>query len=101
VVRIAVNTVRSRFRTRTRSVEEVEISYDHPGGGNGPESATATKIDLERAFRTLGRTQREVVVLRGIEEFTFPELGEVLGMPEATARTIFHRAKKALESELF
>ncbi len=100
LVRIAVNTVRSRFRARSRRVEEVVISHDLPGGGNGPESATAAKIDLERALKTLGRTQREVVVLRGIEEFTFPEIGEVLGMPEATARTIFHRAKKALESEL-
>jgi RNA polymerase sigma factor (sigma-70 family) len=59
---------------------------------------------LLRAIRCLPPKFRSVVFLRYTEQLTFPQIGKALGMPEATAKTYFSRAKPllraALESDL-
>jgi RNA polymerase sigma-70 factor (ECF subfamily) len=51
---------------------------------------------LQQAIQSLPPKFRSVVVLRYISQLSFAEIGETLDMPEATAKTYFHRAKMLL-----
>jgi RNA polymerase sigma-70 factor (ECF subfamily) len=61
---------------------------------------------LDVQDRLLGAIQclppkfRSVVFLRYSRQLTFPEIGKALGMPEATAKTYFSRAKPLLRASL-
>jgi RNA polymerase sigma factor (sigma-70 family) len=55
---------------------------------------------LVEAIASLPPKYREVVSLRYTADLSFAEIGEVLGIPEATAKTQFHRAKPLLRAFL-
>src|SRR5438270_5150766 len=55
---------------------------------------------LQRAIETLPPKFRSVVLLRYAGQLSFSEIGQVLAMPEATAKTYFQRAKPLLRSAL-
>jgi RNA polymerase sigma factor (sigma-70 family) len=55
---------------------------------------------LLKAIKCLPPKYRSVVLLRYAAELTFPEIGKALGMPEATAKTYFSRAKPLLRASL-
>jgi RNA polymerase sigma factor (sigma-70 family) len=64
----------------------------------------AERADLQQilagAIAALPPKYREVVTLRYAADLSFAEIGEVLGIPEATAKTHFHRAKPLLRAAL-
>lgn len=55
---------------------------------------------LLKVIRCLPPNFRSVVFLRYAKQLTFPEIGKVLSMPEATAKTYFSRAKPLLRASL-
>ncbi|HEY4386340.1 MAG TPA: sigma-70 family RNA polymerase sigma factor [Ktedonobacteraceae bacterium] len=55
---------------------------------------------LQEAIQTLPPKFRAVVVLRYVSQLSFSEIGKTLNMPEATAKTYFHRAKVLLRKTL-
>jgi RNA polymerase sigma factor (sigma-70 family) len=55
---------------------------------------------LQKAIRTLPPKFRSVVALRYAGQLSFSEIGQVLKMPEATAKTYFQRAKPLLRAAL-
>ena len=55
---------------------------------------------LEAALEELGDAQREIVVLRKLEELTFPEIARKLGKSEDACRMAFSRAMAALTLKL-
>ncbi len=55
---------------------------------------------LLKAIKNLPPRFRSVVFLRYTRQLTFPEIGKTLGMPEATAKTYFSRAKPLLRAAL-
>jgi len=55
---------------------------------------------LLSAIQCLPPRFRSVVFLRYTRQLTFPEIGRTLGMPEATAKTYFSRAKPLLRATL-
>lgn len=58
------------------------------------------KADLYRAIHTLSEPMREVVHMRLTGEFSFAEIGEILGKSENWARTTFYRAKQKIMEEM-
>jgi len=58
------------------------------------------KDRLLSAIQCLPPKFRSVVFLRYAWQLTFPEIGKALGMPEATAKTYFSRAKPLLRASL-
>lgn len=64
----------------------------------------AERHDLQRclheAIQTLPPKFRDVVILRYANQLSFSEIGQILKMPEATAKTYFQRAKPLLRSTL-
>jgi RNA polymerase sigma-70 factor (ECF subfamily) len=55
---------------------------------------------LMSAIQALPPKFRAVVVLRYSSQLSFSEIGKTLSMPEATAKTYFHRAKALLRKTL-
>jgi len=55
---------------------------------------------LQRAIEALPPKFRSVVLLRYDSQLSFSEIGHVLNMPEATAKTYFQRAKPLLRTTL-
>lgn len=55
---------------------------------------------LQRSIQSLPPKFRSVVLLRYVSQLSFAEIGKMLDMPEATAKTYFHRAKVLLRKLL-
>ena len=64
----------------------------------------AERHDLQRclyqAMQALPHKYRMIVALRYASQLSFAEIGQVLGMPESTAKTYFQRAKPLLRASL-
>src|SRR6266567_5097629 len=73
--------------------------YDIPDPGPSPDELIEHRdlqLLLVEAIQSLPPKFRAVVVLRYASQLSFSEIGKVLSMPEATAKTYFHRAKALL-----
>jgi RNA polymerase sigma-70 factor, ECF subfamily len=124
LVKIAVNESLTRLRRRMpgegagqgrEDVSEWSMTADtssttapHPGdlaGGSdaSPEAAAAQgeiRGLLEAAIDALPRGQREVFMLRAVEEFSTEDTAACLGIPAETVKTRLHRAKRQLRARL-
>ncbi len=72
---------------------------DIPDPGPLPEEIMERRdlqLMLQQAIQTLPPKFRAVVILRYSSQLSFAEIGKALTMPEATAKTYFHRAKVLL-----
>ena len=102
--RIAHNTALDALR-RSRPVV---VSLDDPAGSvdaavppsPDPVEQEALGRALEAALARLRPDFRAAVLLRYQEGLPFDQIGAVLGIPEVTARSHVHRARKELAREL-
>jgi RNA polymerase sigma-70 factor (ECF subfamily) len=104
ILRIAHNTAIDAMRRR--GIRTVSIDTTTSAGAPPPEPvapATADPLEraalsraLETAMATLRPDQRAAIALRYEEGLSFEEIGQVLGIPEVTARSHVHRARKEL-----
>jgi len=86
-----------RKRRKTEELTEDMVSSDL-----SPEDSSILlndKISLYKAINTLGEPMKDVVYMRLSGEFSFSEIGEVLGKSENWARTTFYRAKQKIIKE--
>jgi len=113
LARITANEALARLRKRERraqilpilpgaaerdSAEELDMSTDH-----GPEAAAQDgelRRVLEAEIERLPDAFRAVFVLRAVEELSVEETAEVLGIPPATVRSRFFRARGQLREAL-
>ena len=116
LTRIVVNASIARARKRIRGAEVVQL---YPGAGHtgideseagmeapasgspelGAMRAQARRI-LEQSIDALPEAFRMVFVLRAVEEMTNEEVAHSLGIPEATVRSRFFRARSQLRTAL-
>lgn len=54
--------------------------------------------DLERAFARLPDAQREVMLLVCVEDMSYAEVAELLGVPTGTIMSRLHRARESLRT---
>jgi RNA polymerase sigma factor (sigma-70 family) len=76
---------------------------DIPDPGPLPEEVVERhdlQTVLQEAIQALPPKFRSVVILRYTSQLSFSEIGKVLSMPEATAKTYFHRAKVLLRKTI-
>jgi len=115
LVRIVVNEAIARLRKRGRGAEIIQLSGDTQedseaveGNANQtlpeqPEHAARraqTRRLLEAKIDELPGAFRTVFVLRALEELSVEESAVALGIPEATVRTRFFRARGLLREAL-
>jgi RNA polymerase sigma-70 factor (ECF subfamily) len=90
-------------RTRAMGDRRADADPGWDGPGQAREDAAARsdiRLCLCRAVSRLPGRERRVFVLKDIEGFRHDEIGRVLGIPEATVRTLLHRAVKKLRKDL-
>ncbi|MDR0991615.1 MAG: sigma-70 family RNA polymerase sigma factor [Ruminococcus sp.] len=84
---------------KRRKKGTVPLTEDTAASGDSPETAAVLQSErtaLYRAVHALGEIQREIVLLRLSGEFSFSEIGEIVGKSENYVRTNFYRAKEEI-----
>jgi RNA polymerase sigma-70 factor (ECF subfamily) len=97
---VARNAFHSHARARSVAARLETSWLPEPGAlGGGPESRLAA-ADLERALASLGRDDRELLLLVGVEDLSHAEAASVLGVDQATVRKRVSRARARLAEAL-
>lgn len=73
-------------------------AIDRHGGHPGVD--VALRLDLLAALRRLPEEQREALLLVSVEQFTYAECAEALGIPAGTAMSRVSRGRAALRAML-
>lgn len=90
-----------RSRSLGGDAADADLGWDGPGqAGNDGAARSDIRLCLRRALTRLPAKERRVFVLKDIEGLPHGEIARILGLPEATVRTILHRAVKRLRREL-
>lgn len=82
--------------------KQVELT-DEVLGYDSPEKSAMFRMEktaLYKAIHSLPEPMRELVHMRLTGEFSFVEIGEILGKNENWARTTFYRAKQKIIMEM-
>ena len=95
--------LRSRVARSKLEVEDETIESRPMDAEAGPERGRergAAKEMLWRGLDRIGADHREIIVLKELEGFRYPEIAQILGIPEGTvASRVFH-ARRALKEAL-
>ncbi len=87
--------------TRRRKVRDAdELTDVHASPYRDPAEARNLRERLTEALRHLPVRQRSVLVLHDVEGFRHGEIGEMLAIPEGTARSDLHHARAHLRQRL-
>ena len=85
---------RRKVREADELPETIALPFRDPG------ESDELRRRLNDALATLAERPRSVIVLHDVEGFTHGEIGEMLGIPEGTARSDLHHARAALRLTL-
>jgi RNA polymerase sigma-70 factor (ECF subfamily) len=94
LLRIAHNLAISHLRSRREGNQLHDGLMDQDSLRN-PEKVTERQADEERvrqAILRLGHEQRQVIILRFVEDLEYREVAEIVGKSVAAVRVIQHRA---------
>jgi len=103
--RITLNVVRNRMRGH----RPVLVGLDGLGAAepadrrDGPERVIERAVDrdrLETMLLTLPERYRAAVVLRHVEDLSYPEVAEALGQPLGTVKSNVHRGVALLRAAM-
>ena len=102
--RITLNVVRNRLRRRQVPRAPLEAagtqaSQDSPGPAASAERSE-TRRELTAALAALPRRYREAVLLRHVEDLSYPEAAAVLARPVGTVKSDVHRGLAQLRAAL-
>ncbi|WP_204356571.1 RNA polymerase sigma factor [Arcticibacterium luteifluviistationis] len=100
--RDAINYLKKTKRYSDNKVD-IDQVYSLADSAPNPEQINVSK-DLStlvnEAIKKLPEHYREVLVLYHLKEFSYPEIGEITGMPEGTVKNYIFRARKLLKEYL-
>ena len=85
---------RQRRRGGHRSLSELQEA-EQPGAEGGQDGALARR-DLLRGLATLSEEQRSVLLLVGVEDFSYEEAAHILGVPTGTVMSRLSRGRERL-----
>lgn len=99
--RLTVNLVlqhrRSAGRRRTREQTTPDLERF---GRAATEAMPGTRVDLERAIRSLPEGAREVLILRDVQGYKYQEIADMLGVALGTVKAQIHRARALVREAL-
>ncbi len=83
--------------TRRRKVRDADdLSETVASPFRDPAESDELRLRLRQALEQLPTRQRSVIVLHDVEGFKHSEIGQLLGIPEGTARSDLHYARSTL-----
>lgn len=103
LLRILANCLRDHLRARREHVDLESLEEVLVAPGDTPEEAHARSELASRVREAVARLplgQRQVVTLVDLEELSYAQAGEVLGVPVGTVMSRLCRARRALRELL-
>ena len=106
---ILLNTWRNRRRDATREPVDVDSARVEEAESSGPAALdtpeqilmrASLRDDLQAALDALPEAFREAVWLRDVEEFSYAEIAEMLGIPIGTVMSRISRGRRLLFDRL-
>ncbi len=106
---VAMNHCRNRYKKLARRGFFTSQSIDDPDTGFQLSSNSSPENDLERsgtvkmvrkAINTLAPAEKEIILLRDIQDLSYDEISEILKVPLGTVKSKLNRARLALKSRL-
>jgi RNA polymerase sigma-70 factor, ECF subfamily len=70
-----------------------------PPASTDPVPEEQSRADLARVIQSLGEDQREVVLMRFVDDLSLAEIAEALNMPIGTVKSKLHRALERLHDD--
>jgi RNA polymerase sigma-70 factor (ECF subfamily) len=95
-----LNSKRLRAGSRLRLVNDSEERVSSTVASTLPTPQGITDEDILSALRALPVQFQEVVVLSDVEDMTYKEISEALGVPIGTVMSRLHRGRKLLRAQL-
>ena len=87
-------------RRRRRSPSFLPLVDGHPVAGISNPEARAELREVVAAFDTLAEEQRQVLLLAVLEQFSYRQVADVLGIPLGTVMSRLFRARERLRMAL-
>lgn len=101
--RIASNLCKDHMKRRDRDDVALEDAPPVEAQGDNPEAAAERgeiRVQLEEALQALSPEKREAFLLKHLEEYTYAEISERLGVSASAAKMRVHRAREELQEIL-
>jgi RNA polymerase sigma-70 factor (ECF subfamily) len=95
---VALNHARSRNRNRIRAVDPVQL--DDRAAAADPETGEDFDDDMLAALRQLDTDARACLLLRVVMDMPYREIAQALQIPQGTAMSHVHRARRSLGERL-
>ncbi|GMA32149.1 RNA polymerase sigma factor SigE [Litorihabitans aurantiacus] len=98
-----LDQVRRRARNRTTALGEYDADAPRAARADEPERGFEIgnlDVDIQSALDELPPEYRAAVVLRDIEDLTYDEIADVLGISLGTVRSRIHRGRARLRTSL-
>ena len=95
--------IRSRGSRGRHEVRDEGLELLATDSELGPERArerSAARELLWRGLDEVGDDHREILVLKELQGFKYPEIAEILGIPEGTVASRLYHARRALKDAL-
>jgi len=101
--RIARNSARDRLRWWRRRPDRARVEVESaaavpPADAQLVEAERAAEV--RRALDVLSEKHRVILLLREVEDMSYEQIAELLGLPLGTVESRLHRARAALASKL-
>ncbi|GAB7386599.1 RNA polymerase sigma factor SigW [Bacillaceae bacterium] len=102
VQRIVTNVCIDKLRKKneTYSIDEYEIEIRDDNDVEKVLERKAAATEIREAIEQLPEHHRTVVILRYIQEFSYHEIAETLGLPLNTVKSYLYRARQRLQTLL-
>jgi RNA polymerase sigma-70 factor (ECF subfamily) len=101
---LCIDHYRSVRKERETVARDVDASELAPASKERGPLATLEQLDLRqlisRALSALPETLREAVMLRDLQEFSYHEIADRLGLPEGTVKSRINRGRIELARQL-
>lgn len=106
---ICLDYIRARKRRAAVSLtvlgeeDDAETQLDLPDPSMTPEEAVLAAEEKEllvRALNSLPADQRQIITLRAINDLSYTEIAEILGIQEGTVKSRLSRARAMLRNKL-
>ena len=94
-----MDVMRSEVRRKKR--EEAVATVDRSEGGLASVDGDDTRAAVERGIQRLPADQREVLVLRFVDDLPLQEIADVLSIPLGTVKSRLHLGIARLRSSDF
>jgi RNA polymerase sigma factor (sigma-70 family) len=95
---IARNACKARWRSKSHRPAEVELDPELALEASNRETTSAS--ELLAALERLCPNQRKVLVLRELDDLSFAEIANRIGLSESAVHALFFRARRTLREEL-